>query len=1196
MWGCGMRFTATNHHNPCPLCQDITGDCRLSEIILCHDFIDTDSGMGGWKWLKPSSNGVWGVHVPDNGQEFDQERYERYLAEKQARKRNKHQFIADNALNRADRDQAIRQLSRHIGLNREDCKDLLHRGLNKKEIERGLFFSIDPWTSFNLDLPRNLPGIHYLGTKFATKDTGYACPIFERDGLVIGWQLRVAGVTKGNKYKWAKGTFSSHLPNGELPITIVNPDLARSLADGTSAGSLVKNSPNKLYLAEGILKPYIASHRHQITVCGAAGGHFRGSPQQLAEIVADYDEIIITPDAGDVLNPHVMGRWRKQINCLQRFNKPIKILWWGQVSKEQHQDIDEIDALTFATAEYLSPAEFEQLAQKEQYIQKQWANWSNAKRFTSQIKINKKFIEYGLPQANTITLIKSALGTGKTTQLIKHLLQLQEYGIIGLGYRNTLLLQFNEKAKQIGFYHLQSDKNLQEFSLDDPEVKVTNCIESLIHYYPDQFEGKIIILDELISVLKALLFSSTVKRFELVKKLFTEMTNRCDRLICLDGFMQDWAVNFFKEICPQKEIVTIENIYQGTRSQTYLLEGTIDINEKLRANDKTPWIQKLLNSDCPVVTADSQIMCEALENLFLEQGRTGIRGDGKTTSEKHVKEFFCDPDKWIGENHPEYVILSPSAESGLDISVKNYFSDHFAFFFGMLDVDSMIQMLGRVRDTNVPKYVWCKKFIIPEDTNRRPSNVEALQADRARDLMRELHSVIENTANFSKEQIAFKIQQIYQDNLDPYTTAADTITAIRNHEFANYRECFKRQLISNGYPVEAVTLESLDNRSAIAKQESSAKTEVKKQNSRDIYYASDKYLGQKKTLLNFNANWETRCAISKAKLISQLPGINKDTVWSPDFIKLVKYDKPNLIRQTELYYLLDNLDLAKQLAVEKYNKIFNRGSIAAPWKLRQDYLKVKALRDIGLYDFIQKRIDNPDLPYQADSPEVKTILEKCRQRKNRDVLGTPLKDPIKFVNKQLRLVGMETKSQKIKQDGKTVSVYYLDQKHLLSEERLAILQAIQLKHEQIINSKNQPLSWVVDQENSPQNSSIESSPSKIAETIVKPELESVAFDPQIYINNSINCNHHSSDQSLDNLPTEINNTNSIQEPMDSEEAIADLAWMLERIEDAEGLAELTSLEEFTPTRLNRAARRLLPIQQQGLRQWAIQNQQRRSTA
>ena len=605
----------------------------------------------------------------------------------------------------------------------------------------------------------------------------------------------------------------------------------------------------------------------------------------------------------------------------------------------------------------MTPQGFFSLANTQLYIKQQWDNWRESKKFTPQIKINKRFVEFGLSEKDIILFIKSALGTGKTTQLLKVLEQLPGYGILNQGYRNTLLLQYNEKAGKLGFYHLQSDKNLKEFSLSDPGIRVSNCIDSLIYYVKEQFDGKIVILDEVVSVIKHLLYSTTIKHFDKVKELFTEMVNRADRIICLDGFIQDWVVKFFKELCPGKQTVTLENTFQGDKPQTFLLEGTIDINENIKANDKTPWLKKILQSDCPAIFSDSQIFCEAMENLLLEQGRQGIRIDSKTISDKRVKEFLQDPDRWIAENQPEYLLGSPSIESGLDISIKNYFTEHFAFFFGMLDIDSCLQMLGRIRDSSVPKFIWCKKFILPEDINRRPSNVEKIQADRARALMNELHSTLDSTESpFAK--IA-RIQQIYQGNLDPYTTAADTIKAIRNHEFANYRRCLEEQLISNGYPVQCLTLESLSNRKAISKQEREAKNSVKEQNSRDIFNASDKYIGQDKINLNFDANWETRCAVIKAQLVNRLPEINNSSIWSPEFIKLVKYDKASLIQQSELYYLLENPELAKQLAIEKYNRIFNRGAIAAPWKLRQDYLKVKALRDIGLYDFLQIAQENP---------------------------------------------------------------------------------------------------------------------------------------------------------------------------------------------------------------------------------------------
>ena len=1172
-----MRFNPTNHRNSCPICQDISGDCRTTQndLVLCHSFIDVDSGVASYKWTKPSSNGVWGVHVPDDGKEFNREQYERYLARKEAQERDKKQFLADNALDADGRDQAIRKLARHVGLSDRDRKALKNRGLSDAKIEAGLFFSIDPWTRFNLNLPENLSGIHYKGDRFATSDSGYACVIFDKQGRAIGWQLRVEGVTKGNKYKWAKSTFSSHLPNGELPITTTKPN---------------KNEDKRLYLCEGILKPYIVHYLHDVAICGAAGGHFSGSLQQLAEIVADYESLAIAPDGGDVLNPQVMNRWSKQIRELKRFDKPIKIVWWGQIQKSDG-DIDEIDWVTFSNAKHLTPDEFFDLAKKEQYIQQQWSNWRNYKKFTPQTKINKKFVEFGLSSSNTISFIKSGIGSGKTTELIEKLSHLQKYGIIGLGYRNTLLLQFNEKAKSLGFYHLQSDKNLKEFSLDYDQLKVTNCIDSLIYYAKEQFDGKIIIIDELISVLKHFLFSPTIKQFSKVKELFTEMVNRCDRLICLDGFMQDWAVKFFKELCPTKQTVTIENIYQGDKAKVYLLEGTIDIDDSLKANDKTPWLEKLLNSDCPAIASDSQVFCEAIEKLLKEQGRTGIRVDSKTVCQDEVKEFFVEPDKWIQKNLPEYLIYSPSAESGLDIPTLNYFDAHFAFFFGQLDVDSMIQMLGRIRDTNVPKYVWAKKFILTEDTKRRPSNVESIQADRARSLLAELNLIIENTSDLSKEQISSQIQQIYQNNLDPYTTAADTITAIHNHEFANYRECLKRQLIDSGYPIESVTEDRLDDAVAIAREEKKAKTEIKEQNARDIYNASDKHIEQKEANLSFDADWKTRCAILKAKLVNRLPGINQDPVWSPEFIKLVKYDKPNLVEQTRLYYLLENPEIAKQLSLEKYNGIFNRGSIAAPWKLRQDYLKVKTLIDIGLMDLIQKAVNDPDFVYTADTPEIKAIINKCRYRKHKGIPRTLPKDPIKFVNRLVRSVGIQTKTQRRKKNGRSYSVYSIDRDFHFGNERLAIIQAIHLKYEQKINLNNEPLEWVNPTQNSEAIPPLTIFTKKIPETTNTQGVEVVTDCPSIYINNSTIYHPQNNQTSMANLSTEAHNTNQLQNSLDSEYAIADLAQMLGYIEDAEGLAELQQISEFTRSRLNRAVR-LLPLdKQQSIREWAIKNQQ-----
>ena len=62
-----MSWEYFSPQNPCPVCDGITSDCRKprdSDIILCHHFIDTQSGTPGWKFIKPTNDRIWGIHAP----------------------------------------------------------------------------------------------------------------------------------------------------------------------------------------------------------------------------------------------------------------------------------------------------------------------------------------------------------------------------------------------------------------------------------------------------------------------------------------------------------------------------------------------------------------------------------------------------------------------------------------------------------------------------------------------------------------------------------------------------------------------------------------------------------------------------------------------------------------------------------------------------------------------------------------------------------------------------------------------------------------------------------------------------------------------------------------------------------------------------------------------------------------------------
>ena len=106
----------------------------------------------------------------------------------------------------------------------------------------------------------------------------------------------------------------------------------------------------------------------------------------------------------------------------------------------------------------------------------------------------------------------------------------------------------------------------------------------------------------------------------------------------------------------------------------------------------------MLTATRPAIVADSQKQCEQLDELLSQYGYDVLRIDSSTSGEDYAKEFLANPDAYLEKYQPDSLILSPSAESGIDISIKNFFSDLFILAFGTLGVDSMRQISQRVRD------------------------------------------------------------------------------------------------------------------------------------------------------------------------------------------------------------------------------------------------------------------------------------------------------------------------------------------------------------------------------------------------------------------------------------------------------------------------------------------------------------------
>lgn len=314
-------------HNPCPICGDITRDCRLRDdgLVLCHSFIDGVE-HDTLTYVKPTVDGIWGIYAHRNedylASKQEKDRYKLILQAKRQERLERQAKKFSEGLTRQERDRAIRTLAT-VGLLTKHRQDLHRRGLNDDQITQGLFFSVYPGMPLPAGIPDRFPGAK--NNHFQTKATGYACVAFDASGYATGFQIRDEDPKAQSKYVWPRSHFSSHLQNGEMPLSV-----AGELTDG-------------LLLTEGILKPRITSHKlGGIRVIGASGGNFVQTQQQLRVALGKCRRIILCPDAGDVLNRHAVLRWEKTA-ALFPFTYRVEVAWWGQFDK-QEKDIDELDS------------------------------------------------------------------------------------------------------------------------------------------------------------------------------------------------------------------------------------------------------------------------------------------------------------------------------------------------------------------------------------------------------------------------------------------------------------------------------------------------------------------------------------------------------------------------------------------------------------------------------------------------------------------------------------------------------------------------------------------------------------------------------------------------------------------------------------------------------------------------------------
>ena len=472
-------------------------------------------------------------------------------------------------------------------------------------------------------------------------------------------------------------------------------------------------------------------------------------------------------DAGDIINSNVIQRLKNQVIFLEDLGLDISIAWWSQITKKAN-DCDELNDSDIKRIQFIKPAFF--FAQAENLARR---------KYTPDISIFENFMPNINFQDGHIYGIKSALGTGKTTALLEwlksNMIQFtkEKTHILFLGTRNSLLRQTIAKANrknkgestnleeldlsleerlelelQQFFYHI-ADKDLVNL---DKARRLGLCVDSLLKINLDKIDNLIIILDELISFIGHLYYGQThiAKRRPEIIAFFEKLIKKAKLVIALDGNLTDWSMDWLKNLADNKQVIKYENTYIAQKKHPIeILLGThFEEKETIDKNDKRPLIRDIIGlakQEKPIsIGSDSQALLETLDLMLQSIGTKTLRIDSKTKPEI-LKAFLDNPDDYIVRNGIKALFYSPTAESGLDVAIKNYFEHHFGFYFGVGSVnvvDTILQMLARIR-ADIPTKIWVREKAVSLANEHKIVNcLELLKENNAQTFQLQVNRIL----------------------------------------------------------------------------------------------------------------------------------------------------------------------------------------------------------------------------------------------------------------------------------------------------------------------------------------------------------------------------------------------------------------------------------------------------------------------
>jgi len=1073
------RALPTNKNNPCPVCGNTSGDCRTlsDDTIFCfgESSAKKEDKVNGFVCVK-GANGHTATFKPDNREEWSEEQrqeWERRKIERQRAADEERRRRLENELPAAQRDKYYQNILEQLTLDEDHLKNLLDRGFSSDQIAKDGYKSVQAWQPVNIHIPEwqrvnfppNLPGL-LPNHRLNVHSRGILCPVFNEDGLIVAFQVRLDDSEDG-RYRWLTSATQKnpdgatpHL-NGELPIGIYEPVQEGELAT--------------IWITEGTsIKPSLARHRLNTPTVGASSGRFTSSPKTAKAAIkylsTKYKTITLTfaLDAGDILNRSgVPQRWEEQYNFFTNLGYECQFAWWGQVTKEDC-DIDELT--DFSGIRFIGLEEFRGMVKTlgeefntppeeaknepikpNNYDDKKWDSWCKSRKFTPTITIDKpEFAFPKIPTQNAIISVKAPLGNNKTGAVLETIKSSLNRAIL-LGSLNNLLYQTIARGNSIGveLWHIHQDENGDLVGRKDTHL--AGCVNS-IHRLDGYFDGVDLYIDEICSVISYILSGGTLGEAQAyVMKLFEKAIREANRVFILDANNNDIITNFISQIAPDKEVIKILNKAKPRPHHYKFVNSFNSEEDAIKHRDKSPLIKMMLDDAVnPFIMSDSRIFTNTIAELLTQSKKSGYAINSDTMAEDYSRFFLNNPDTFVNLKRPDFMALSPSCGQGVSITNRGTFTDKFTIFYGVLATNQQTQILKRLRCNDMDHYIFCPEFSTiksgekcstPSIYRQRVLDRIALSMELADDNNMSMSEIIGQRVMGLKDDIWFEL--------------SCKLGAIDNYERDNLKKCLQFALVEQGDTFEEIDLE-------ICKQTKEefkiAKEKLVKTQALETHEAEVMDIKIARQLAKTNVNKETRRQIDKTFLLERLPEIDKTEFWEKDgveFIEKTLKDR-NLITRHQRFWFLTHFQISRKRSEVNWffnvtNEYFYLGSCA-----RDAHQKIWALQELNILQFLDGR------EYHKDSPEVLKLYQQARADKKINLaLGLAIGKPttnggerIKLLRQCLGEIGikLESTGQKLV-DGKKHRTYTLNEKDFNSDIRQEILAATDRKYINYLDSE-----------------------------------------------------------------------------------------------------------------------------------------------